>query len=311
MEPERNSASSGDDYDADDRLRRRYEEDDAAVYFLTRGYGIEDDGRLEESDSKMYFVTETNDNDANAQSYSESNNGLDMATLRDHVCSILHSDDGLFDDRRTIDGLAFFFESNEFPTDVDGFRKTEKWRPVENLIETLVMKSDQAEHNVACMSGCLVRVFRKLAGQQSPVVPDELKSKLTAFVNAIRRIVKDLDREALGTWFSCDGKFVDWQFFLASVFMPHGDDYVGKDETGRINNALEYFLKIQHCRYEIIQDDKSMKTPSTVMPETDNGGVSTSGQQKRKFQENGDGNGENEKVEQQQQQQKKRIKNES
>lgn len=121
--------------------------------------------------------------------------------------------------------------------------------------------------------------------------PDELKSKLTAFVDAIGRIVKDFDGETWETWFSSHGKFADWVFFTASVFTPHADVYVGKDEASRIKNALEFFEKIQHGR---LRGDKSKGTPSPVRPIAIDSDASTSRHkhQKRKFQEYDNGNGE-------------------
>lgn len=49
MDAERNSPWYGDDNDVDDHILGRYEEDEAAVFFLTQDLGIEQDGRPEGS----------------------------------------------------------------------------------------------------------------------------------------------------------------------------------------------------------------------------------------------------------------------
>lgn len=283
--------------EVNDHLLERYEEDEDAVYFLIQESVSEDDGRSEESESKVYFINHTTVNDANAQSYSASNDELEMSTLKDQICTILNPDERLLN-QKIIDDLSFFFKSNDFLTDVDGFWKTIQWPRIETIIDTLIKKSDNAEQNMACLSGCLVRVFCILADQQPPVAPDDLKSKLTVFLKAIGRIVKDFDRDAWVTWFRCNNKFADWVFFTASVFMPDGDVYVGKGESNRIKNALQFLGKILHRR-RIIPSDESTKSPSPEIPEAVDGGASTSGP-KRKFEETGNGNGEEEENEEQQ-----------
>lgn len=297
----RENESAWGEENFNDHLRRHNEEDITAVNYITRYNSIEEDGqRMEEPESKIYFITEIYENDANLQSYWASNNEHEMATLKEEICTFLNPDDGLVDNRQIIDDLASFFKSDYFLTDVDEF-VTVRRRMVENQIKTIFVKSTSAERMMACLSGCLVHVFWQLAGQQSPVAPEELKSKLTTCLDAVGRIVKDFDPQAWETWFSSDGKFADWVFFTASVFMPQGNDYVSMDETSRIENAVEFFEKFQQNQH-VNRGDKSIKSPPPVMPETMYAGSSTSErkQEERKFEENGRGVSEVEMNEQQQ-----------
>lgn len=309
MDPGRKSRWGREDKDVYDQLRWYYEENESGVYFLTRDFDNQEEERSEGSGSKVFFICETNDKDTTSQSSSELNNDLEMATLRDQVCTILNAEDGIYENRQIINNLAFYFETNDFPTDING-HWTVQWHLVQNIIEKLILKSDNIEQSMAFLSGISVRVLCRLAKQKSPVAPGVLKWKLIAFVDAIGKIVKNFDHEAWRTWFSGDCKYTDWILFTASVFMPQGAAYVGKDEPDRVKNALEFFDKVRHNR-QTNQGDKSKKTPSPVMPDEIDDGATSSGQitQKRKFQENDHGGGEEEeKDEKERQQRRKRTK---
>lgn len=56
--------------------------------------------------------------------------------------------------------------------------------------------------------------------ERSSIPPNELKLKLIAFIDAIQIYVIDFDYTIWEKWFLCDGKFVDWGFFIVILLVP-------------------------------------------------------------------------------------------
>lgn len=66
---------------------------------------------------------------------------------------------------------------------------------------------------------------------------------------------------------SFDGKFEDWIYFLANVFTPN-TEYSSEDDESLILNAVKYFRRVRHNRYELF--DEKLSTKKSV-PETSGG----------------------------------------
>ncbi|VVC35440.1 Hypothetical protein CINCED_3A024154 [Cinara cedri] len=226
----------------------------------------DDNGYLEKSALEL-LINENNNQVLNARSFFESYGlSIKMTTITNQICTILKMDDAIFN-HSIINDLASFILLTDFPSNVHRFWKVNQWRLIGNRSKTLIMKFDNIEHNMAYFSSCLVCVFRKMV-EESSIPLNELKLKLTKFIDNIQKYVKDFDHAMWETWFLCDGKFVDWSFFIASFLMPQ-ENYVSVhayiEDQNRINYAVKYFTKAKYSQYIlcykkcIMNESKSQK----------------------------------------------------
>lgn len=181
--------------------------------------------------------------------------------FKNEIRSIMSTDDGVFTDA-TVTGLAALFAGDDFPAGAPrAIRKNSaRWRPIADSIQTLLVKFDDTRHNVAYFSGCLVCVFREVAGM-SAIPPGELKTKLAVFVEGVRPFVHYFDCGLWENWFLC----IDWFYLLASVFMPNGN-FVRANDRIIIGAAMAFLnLVVKRRRYKI---NENIREPSPQRPRT-------------------------------------------
>lgn len=186
--------------------------------------------------------------------------------FKNEIRSIMSVDDGVFNDT-TVNGLAALLALGDFLSDADAvWDSSARWRPIAGSIKTLLVKFDDTRHNIAYLSGCLVCVYREVAGITG-IPPGEHKAKLAAFIGGVRQFVHYLDGALWEKWFLCCGTaFIDWFYLLASVFMPNGN-FVRANDRVIIRGAmafLNYVVKRRQYKF-----NENIRKPAPQRPQTD------------------------------------------
>lgn len=171
----------------------------------------------------------------------------DVATLKNQFRTIVMDKNDAIFCQNEINDLASFLLLNDFQSNVTRFWRSIQWQLIGDIIKTLINKFNNSKYNMIYLSSCFVCVFRMMT-EQSPVPADQIKSRLTRFVDVIRQFINHFDYALWKKWFFCYGRFVDWIFFVAGVFMPD-ENFVGAHDKSIVNNAMTYFKMIKRHQY--------------------------------------------------------------
>lgn len=249
---------------------------------FTRSEDLNDgDGRCMEKSAQSVLIDEKVERVSNRPSFYASNNvEIKTVILTNQIYTIIDTDNEVFN-QQLINDSASLFVQNDFLSNIEISFKTAQWRMTESRIKTLITKFDNTKHNMVYFSNCLVCMFRKMT-ERSLIPQNELNFKLIVFIDAISKFVKDFNDALWEKWVSSKSTFIDWIFFLASVFMPK-DSYVSIQEESIINNATKYFKRVRYGRYLLFNYIFIKKSVPKV---TNVSSTNEEKTKKRKFEEN-------------------------
>lgn len=162
-----------------------------------------------------------------------------VVPFKNELRFVLNVDDAVFDNC-TVDHLASLFSATDL--------SERGVLTIKSLIKILLEKFNDSDHNMAYLTGCMVRVFCKVAETAS--YPSRgIKAKLSAFVEVVGDFIKHLDGALYEKWFSRRGEFNDWVLLLACVFMPDRH-FVRVHERNVIISAMKYLTcMVKNQRY--------------------------------------------------------------
>lgn len=176
--------------------------------------------------------------------YSDERDAILTTTLEKEIRAIIDAEAEVIT-HRIADTLPTFvccFLHDDLATNVDLHWNTVHRRRLSRMVEALFTKFNAAQNNVVYVSVWLACIFRMMA-EKSPVPAEEMKSKITAFVDTVEKLVKVIDGAMWTHWFSCDGLFADWFLFVATMFVPNAED------KSTVENAAKYFDIVKNRRY--------------------------------------------------------------
>lgn len=176
--------------------------------------------------------------------YSDARETASVTGLRKEIRTIIDAEHKMFG-HRILDDLPEFvrrFLHKDLLTNIDRHWNTVHRRRLSVLIKKLFAEFNATQNNIVYLSGWLMCVFHNIA-EKSPILPEEMKFKLTGFIDSVAKLVNDFDGAMWKRWFACDGLYTDWFFFVATLFVPN----VGDKST--VENAAKYFEIVKNLRY--------------------------------------------------------------